>query len=332
MQESGDQSADVGKTVKSRERTEEDDKIKAIQEKVDRFERKRDRLARKELAIKAAKQRKREEEELSHKLLQCLTCQLFCKKESAAEAKERRRKEGIADRAGGDPKIEDELEKDYQLKKLLNRKNDEQESIRVAQEKWGIIRKKIKAIRAMGKLGGQTVLMMIERSQANQEKSNQNNKLDDSPDPEPSKFIIPPRSYWNMQWNNLTQLVFIVWILYAPLVICTDTKLDDEAIGYLLVFDILFMLDRVADLFVGHQKQDGTEETRLYNVIYSNVSSKIFIEIIVGFGPYMVGIEEMHTLAYFAFKVLRCSRLFEMDNQINEIIEYYGQTATRAET
>ena len=202
--------------------------------------------------------------------------------------------QAISLRANGDPAVELELEKDYQLKKLLNRKNDEQKNIRVAQEKWGIIRKKIKAIRAMGKLGGQTVLMMIERCQANQEKINHNNKLDEIPESEPSKFIIPPRSYWNMQWNNLTQIVFIAWILVAPWVICTRTQLQsdevvgDATLGYLLIFDIVFLLDRVADLFVGHQKADGTEETRLYNVIYSNLSSKIFIEIIVGFGPYML--------------------------------------------
>ena len=83
-----------------------------------------------------------------------MTCQLFCKRESPTEKKEARRKQEIKERANGDPKIEDELEKDYQLKKLLNRKNDEQKNIRVAQEKWDIIRKKIKAIRAMGKLGG----------------------------------------------------------------------------------------------------------------------------------------------------------------------------------
>lgn len=37
-------------------------------------------------------------------------------------------------------------------------------------------------------------------------------------------------------------------------------------------------------------------------------------------------------MKYFFFKVVRCSRLFEIDNQINEVIEYYGQTSTRAET
>lgn len=166
--------------------------------------------------------------------------------------------------------------------------------------------------------------MMIERSAANQEKDAAAAVLDDLPGAEPSKFIIPPRSYWNMQWNNLTQLVFIVWLLYAPFVISTATKLSENAISYLLIFDIIFMVDRVADLFLGHQRADGTEEPRLYHVIYSNLSAKIPIEIVVGFGPYMVGITEMHTLAYFGFKLLRCSRLFEMDSQINEIIEYYG--------
>jgi len=42
-----------------------------------------------------------------------LTCQLFCKRESPTEKKEAKRKKEIKDRANGDPKIEDELEKDY---------------------------------------------------------------------------------------------------------------------------------------------------------------------------------------------------------------------------
>ena len=149
-------------------------------------------------------------------------------------------------------------------------------------------------------------------------------KLDEIPEAEPSRFIIPPRSYWNMQWNNLIQAVLIAWILYAPYKICEKSLLSNEAISYLLVFDILFLLDRVADLFVGYQKADGTEETRLYNVISSNLSSKIFIEIIVGFGPYFVGIRDLHTMNYFFFKILRIGRLFEVDNHISQIIEYYG--------
>ena len=55
------------------------------------------------------------------------------------------------------------------------------------------------------------------------------------------------------------------------------------------------------------------------------------MEIIVGFGPYFVGIKNLHTIYYFCFKIFRCTRLFEMDNHINEVIEVYGEISTRAE-
>lgn len=111
-----------------------------------------------------------------------------------------------------------------------------------------------------------------------------------------------------------------------------DTRLSDRAIGFLYMFDILFLLDRLADLFVGFTRVDGTDETNLVTVMYTNMSSKLLIEIIIGFGPYMVGVRGMHTIYFFFFKAYRCTRLFEMDNHINEVIEVYGQNSTRAET
>lgn len=68
------------------------------------------------------------------------------------------------------------------------------------------------------------------------------------------------------------------------------------------------------------------------NVLYTNMSPKIVIEFFVGFGPFLFNINEMHTMTYLAFKLLRFGRLFEMENQINEILEQYGSTMTRAET
>ena len=54
-----------------------------------------------------------------------------------------------------------------------------------------------------------------------------------------------------MQWNNFTNIVFVVWIFYAPMPISMNTRLTQEAMGNLLIFDVIFMLDRVLDLFVG---------------------------------------------------------------------------------
>lgn len=54
-----------------------------------------------------------------------------------------------------------------------------------------------------------------------------------------------------MWWNNFVNIVFVIWVFYAPMPICLGTRLTSEAINYLLIFDVVFMLDRVLDLFVG---------------------------------------------------------------------------------
>ena len=34
-----------------------------------------------------------------------------------------------------------------------------------------------------------------------------------------SRFIISPNNYWNMQWNNLTQVIFVIYIIITPVII-----------------------------------------------------------------------------------------------------------------
>lgn len=67
------------------------------------------------------------------------------------------RKAALQARSGGDQEIEEQLEKDFQLKKLLVRKNDEQKKIQRAQERWAFVRKKIKVIRQIGNMTGSDV-------------------------------------------------------------------------------------------------------------------------------------------------------------------------------
>lgn len=106
--------------------------------------------------------------------------------------------QAIKDFAKGDQALANELERDYQLRKLLDRKNDEQKNIRAAKEKWALIRRKIKAIRAMAKLGGKEVYKMIERNMKNKEKKGTNQKMEPIAEDDPSKFIIASDSYWNL--------------------------------------------------------------------------------------------------------------------------------------
>jgi hypothetical protein len=52
-----------------------------------------------------------------------------------------------------------------------------------------------------------------------------------------------------------------------PLYICFDKVITQEYINNLIIFDILFMIDRSADLFVGSFRLDGSPETRLWAII-----------------------------------------------------------------
>ena len=36
------------------------------------------------------------------------------------------------------------------------------------------------------------------------------------------KLIIPPNNYWQMQWKNVTVLIFIIYMFMLPLFICFD--------------------------------------------------------------------------------------------------------------
>lgn len=71
------------------------------------------------------------------------------------------------------------------------------------------------------------------------------------------KLIIPPNNFWNMQWNNFIVIIFILYMFILPLYICFDKIITEEYINSLIIFDILFMIDRSADLFVGSYKLDG---------------------------------------------------------------------------
>jgi hypothetical protein len=60
-----------------------------------------------------------------------------------------------------------------------------------------------------------------------------------------------------MQWNNFVVLIFILYMFIFPIYICFEKFMSEDNINSLLIFDILFMIDRSADLFVGSYKLDG---------------------------------------------------------------------------
>ena len=72
-----------------------------------------------------------------------------------------------------------------------------------------------------------------------------------------SKLIIPPKNYWNMVVNNVIVVIFLIYMVLLPLFVSFNGILDDENFYGLFVFDIIFILDRCMDLFVGYYQEDG---------------------------------------------------------------------------
>ena len=132
-------------------------------------------------------------------------------------------------------------------------------------------------------------------------------------------LIIPSESEWNMWWNNFTVVFFVIYIVLTPVLISRNDMISKSDQAILLIFDVVFMLDRVLDLFVGFKKQDGSEETEIGTVVYLNLSPKFFTEVVIGFGPQIFLMSEggtINSLFYGLFKLPRYTRLFEMDGQI----------------
>lgn len=57
--------------------------------------------------------------------------------------------------------------------------------------------------------------------------------------------------------NNVIVVIFLIYMVLLPLFVSFNGLLDDENFYGLFVFDIIFILDRCMDLFVGYYQEDG---------------------------------------------------------------------------
>ena len=84
------------------------------------------------------------------------------------------------------------------------------------------------------------------------------------------------------------------------------------------------MMDRLLGLFIGFTNSNNIEEKQLFKVIEHNFSNKFTMEIFISFAPLVFfEMSKINTIVYSFFKLPRYLRLFEMDNQIHTITEYY---------
>lgn len=211
-----------------------------------------------------------------------------------------------------------QIEKFLALQRVMNSRSEEEEKIYKARRNWTTVRKKLQIIKMMGRCGIKFVVELREKKEKiNKEKED----IPQAEDPLTTKLIIPPDSTGNMYWNNFVTLMFVVYIFIAPIFISYDTRFKEDQLKILLAFDILFVIDRVADVFVGFEYPDGKYEKKLHKVIEANFTYKLPLEFFLSFAPLFFDTANMNTLIYAAFKLPRYMRISEMDNQIDEIME-----------
>lgn len=57
--------------------------------------------------------------------------------------------------------------------------------------------------------------------------------------------------------NNIIVVIFLIYMVLMPLNVSYSSTLDDQDFYSLFIFDIVFIMDRCMDLFVGYYQEDG---------------------------------------------------------------------------
>ena len=100
-----------------------------------------------------------------------------------------------------------------------------------------------------------------------------------------SRFIMMPDNFWKIQQNYMMLFIFIIWLFLTPIKVSHDTFMSDKDVNSLLTFDIIFMVDRILDLFVSFYNPNGLVEHKLHAVILNNISYNLFLEFAISIVP-----------------------------------------------
>lgn len=196
-------------------------------------------------------------------------------------------------------------------------------------------------------IGGQAVqdLYKIREDRRKQEFKNKHDNIHDEINPEGyqfTKLIISPNNFYNMIKNDITLLLFVIYAILMPYNVTKGPNLSRIQLKqYMGIFDWFFIFDRTMDLFVGFYNENGSLETNVFKVIQNNISYVFFLELLISFGPDIAykwffpsiflepeDLQQYPSMVSFLFKVFRYIRIFEIENQIKEILDYYSKEWT----
>jgi|TARA_B110000285_G_C15056414_1_gene579835 hypothetical protein len=209
------------------------------------------------------------------------------------------------------------------------------------------VRGKRYVLKIMKIIGGQAVqdLYKIREDRRKQEFKNKHDNIHDEINPEGyqfTKLIISPNNFYNMIKNDITLLLFVIYAILMPYNVTKGPNLSRIQLKqYMGIFDWFFIFDRTMDLFVGFYNENGSLETNVFKVIQNNISYVFFLELLISFGPDIAykwffpsiflepeDLQQYPSMVSFLFKVFRYIRIFEIENQIKEILDYYSKEWT----
>ena len=57
--------------------------------------------------------------------------------------------------------------------------------------------------------------------------------------------------------NNVIVLIFLIYMFVMPLCVSFDKTISPSNVTMLMIFDVVLLIDRSLDLFVGYYREDG---------------------------------------------------------------------------
>ena len=132
-------------------------------------------------------------------------------------------------------------------------------------------------------LGEQTVHDLYQAKQKLQNKT----VLEEIP---PSRFIIHPKNFRKMWWDNFLLIATIIYLFQLPLYVCHDKYLTWRNFFLLSNFDFIFIIDSIINLFIGFYDKDGEYEPKIVVVILKNFLYGTILELFYYLAPLFLGI------------------------------------------
>jgi hypothetical protein len=106
----------------------------------------------------------------------------------------------------------------------------------------------------------------------------------------PSRFIIHPKNFKKMWWDNFVLVSTIIYLFQLPFYVCRTSPLSWEHFMALSYFDFMFIIDSFLNLLVGFYDKDGEYEPKIVVVIIKNLSYGTILELVYYLSPIFLGI------------------------------------------